>query len=372
MRSDPKLDAGARARRRWASAAFRQWNRDTVAGIAVGLSGLERNHLFLNREGRSFEDVSPLSGLDSKADSRGFAILDYDRDGWSDVAFVNTNAPFLELHRNEIGRQGGTGRAIALRFVGGNRSAAPSQEWSARDGYGALVALRAGALEVVREHRAGEGFAAQNSAALLVGIGARERADLVRVRWPSGRVQERRDVPAGSLVRVFENPSEAPDGSGFAIEPLGPAAPRAREARVADAAPADRLALAAEGRAPLRLYTTTATWCPSCKKSLARIRLLRESFAADELDLYGVPVDPEDTPEKLRSYREQYQPAYRQLTGLSPTEVGAVKGRVAAALGDDVLPASIVTDSGGRVLATLPGVPTVSQLRRLAAAIAGS
>jgi thiol-disulfide isomerase/thioredoxin len=372
VRSDPNLDPEARERRRWAGPALRRWSRDSVAGIAVGLSGNERNHLFLNQRGRRFEDVSPVSGLDSKADSRGFAIFDYDRDGFSDVAFVNTNAPFFELHRNEIGHQGGRGGALALRFAGGNRSAAPSTAFSARDGYGAVVSVRAGGLELVREHRAGEGFAAQNSAALLVGIGGSSRAELVRVRWPSGRVQERRDVPAGSLLRVFEDPAESPDGSGFALEPYvkSPADPPA--ARAARAGDGDRLALAPEGTARLRLYTTTATWCPSCKKSLARLSLLRAAFAADELDLYGVPVDPEDTPEKLRAYREQYRPAYEQLVELTPAEVGAVRERVRAALGDDqVLPASIVTDSGGRVLATLAGVPTVSQLRRLAAA-AGS
>ena len=49
-------------------------------------TGNERNHLFLNRAGARFVDISPLSGMDTPADSRTFVLWDYDRDGWQDVS----------------------------------------------------------------------------------------------------------------------------------------------------------------------------------------------------------------------------------------------------------------------------------------------
>src|SRR4030095_2940604 len=59
--------------------------------FAHSLPGDERNHYCANRGGSSFVNISALSGLDNPADSRGFAVLDYDRDGWQDVALVNAN-----------------------------------------------------------------------------------------------------------------------------------------------------------------------------------------------------------------------------------------------------------------------------------------
>src|SRR4029450_12926777 len=93
---------------------------------------------------RSFVDISGLSGLDNPADSRGFAVLDYDRDGWQDIALVNANQPLFNLYHNKTPAAGRSGAMIAIRFVGGNRTAAPTKEFSNRDGYGARVAVDLG------------------------------------------------------------------------------------------------------------------------------------------------------------------------------------------------------------------------------------
>ena len=42
--------------------------------VVHSLSGGERNHFFSNRKGTAFTDLSALSGLDTPADSRGFAV----------------------------------------------------------------------------------------------------------------------------------------------------------------------------------------------------------------------------------------------------------------------------------------------------------
>src|SRR4030095_1338620 len=103
------------------------------------LNGNERNHYFANRGGRSFADISALSGLDNIADSRGFAVLDYDHDGWQDIALVNANQPLFNLYHNEMPAAGLSAGIIAVRFVGGNRSSAPSRAFAFPGGYGAAL-----------------------------------------------------------------------------------------------------------------------------------------------------------------------------------------------------------------------------------------
>ena len=166
--------------------------------------------MFLNRAGDDFFEASGISGADHPQDARGSAFLDFDRDGWQDVAIVNANAPLFRLLHNEIAassRGGGENGIVALRFVGGNDRAAAS-DWSARDGYGAFVTVEVGDGTLVREHRAGEGFAAQNSATMIVGIGPHDRVRSVQVRWPSGKIQ--RSPSFGSsrpVIRANRRPS---------------------------------------------------------------------------------------------------------------------------------------------------------------------
>jgi hypothetical protein len=329
------------------------------------LSGEERNHLFWNRGGVEFEDLSGLTGLDSPADGRAVSALDFDRDGWVDFAVVSANTPLLQLFRNRIGEtRGAQNEALALRFVGANRSSEPKPGASNRDGYGVRVEVRVGASLLVHEHRAGEGLASQNSATILVGLGARGEADGLRVRWPSGRVQERTErVPAWSLVTVYEDPSESSDGSGFEVEPY----------RVAGAPPIEKdrelLRLPSElaqrpQSSALQLWTTMASWCEVCKGELPQVALLRNVFGNDELALYGVPVDQDDDTGILDAYRRENEPAYELLEPLSSETRSEIGALVREQIWIEALPATLVTDPSGRVLHVQIGLPSVSDVRR--------
>jgi hypothetical protein len=92
-------------------------------------------------------------------------------------------------------------------------------------------------------------------------------------------------------------------------------------------------------------------------------------FAAGDLGMFGVPIDPEDGREKLEAYVESYRPAYEILLDLSPEQIASVSSLVIEKFLDDVLPSTIVTDREGRVLATVAGIPTVSALRGLLAGV---
>jgi len=342
-------------------------------------SAKERNCLFLNRQGQQFTDISLVSGVDNIADGRSFVYWDYDRDGWQDIAVVNANSPLLSFYRNTIGRLSGNGssagRIIALRYVGGNRSAAATTEMACRDGYGARVDVDLGDFKVKREHRCGEGFCAQNSATMIIGIGNHDAARSLTVRWPSGRFHTIEDVPHGTLLTAYENTSESADGSGFDSAPYRGWAQVGHQpiARHDEASAKLNLSLSSDPSSPsdqqtgaaLRMYTTMATWCAACKKHLPQFETLRSAFTNGELDIYGVPIDPEDTPTKLKTYESRFQPAYKLLVHLTPAE----REKVHTLLNEDhrtaALPSTIVTDAQGHVLQSRPDVPTVSDVRKL-------
>ena len=188
--------------------------------VVHSLSGQERNHFFLNRDGKQYEDLSSLSGADSPADSRSFALLDFDHDGWQDLAVVNANTPLFNFYRNQMGdaTAEGSGKFIALRFVGGSRIARKNSAetpLACRDGFGALVTARIGDEILKREHRCGEGFGTQNSNTMLIGVGRHDHVDELTVRWPSGKSASLSDVPAGTLLTTYEDAAHSPSKSPF-------------------------------------------------------------------------------------------------------------------------------------------------------------
>ncbi len=333
---------------------------------ADSFSGNERNHLFLNNQGKAFADISALSGLDCPEDTRSSVLFDYDRDGWLDVALVNCNAPALGLFRNNLASESNN-HVIAVRLVGG---ATPtlSNGYAPRDGYGGKVFLRAGGKTYLRESRAGEGFAAQNSRTLLIGIGTSEYAEELQVRWPSGKTQSLGNVSAGTLVTCYENAEESADGSGFASEPyLRDAAQELISTGVASAEQRPVLELAGTEAvdAPLRMVTTMATWCATCRGELPQLARLRDGFSSSELAMYAAPIDVNDDASKLAQYCEQNDPAYQLLADLPISQRELVQEVVKQELGTEALPATLVLNAQGEVVASFPGVPTVSALRRL-------
>ena len=174
--------------------------------VSNSFSGNERDHLYLNRGGKSFMDVSMLSGLDLVTDGRSFAYLDYDHDGWLDVALASANAPQLQLLRNEMASlTTETRNHVTLKFIGGNKSSLPSSTLSNRDGYGVKVtAMLDSGITIYREHLCGAGMAAQNPNKMHLGIGKSASIRELKIVWPSGKTQTINDIPAGSLHEIHE------------------------------------------------------------------------------------------------------------------------------------------------------------------------
>ncbi|MEM9235802.1 MAG: CRTAC1 family protein, partial [Verrucomicrobiota bacterium] len=227
MRSDDKLSEEVRKSEDWtsdpvsgrANTEVVRFSAPDEERVRMSLSGKERNYLFLNDAAGSFLDVSGVSGTDSEKDGRSFAILDMDRDGWQDMVLANANTPVLQMFRNQLGDSSGNGgNIIAVRFVGGNRTASPSESMSNRDGVGVKVKVDLGGGSLLRESFAGEGLAAQNSGTMMIGIGEREGVELLEIIWPSGKVQRIAEAKAGELITVHEDVAEADGETGVVRE----------------------------------------------------------------------------------------------------------------------------------------------------------
>lgn len=333
--------------------------------LVHSLHGHERNRYFANRGGKAFADVSGLSGLDNPADSRGFVAIDYDRDGWQDVALVNANQPLFNLYRNEMPAAGVTGGLIAVRFVGGNRSSAPSREFACRDGYGARVTVDLGDQRIGREHRCGEGWSVQNSATMLIGIGARTNAVAVSVRWPSGRTSATTAVPEGTLLTVHENPADSPTGEAFTRQPYRVGSSSGQWRTPTGPVFPVRLLDPTSKPARLRVYTTFATASPASTADLPVWRRLNEALSAEGVDLVAVPIDRADDNSRLAAYARQWKPPVRLVNVPIEKRPEAVEAFAKVFGREFPLPSSVVTDEAGHLMATQAGLPSVSALRAL-------
>ena len=373
VRTDKQLGEGFSESAKWDADASELYNfieavevNGETQRIVSSQSGHERNHLFMNQADHELKDVSLVSGLDSIADGRANAIWDFDRDGFQDIVLVNANNPLLQLFHNQMKLAAPTSsNFIAVQLTGGNQTGQPTDEWSNRDGIGAVVRVQVGDTTLVREARAGEGFASQNSKVMLVGIGDQAEVE-VSVDWPSGKRVEYGTVPAGQLAHCYEDKSATFNLSGIELAPYTAEEPFVETDRLVDYGnfqlPDHNSASFDNAR--LILYVSMATWCPNCKKNQPLVAMLREKFG-DQIDLVGVPVDPEDTAVKLADYRQKYRPAYELLDPVTDAERSKLETLVTSISRQGALPSTLITDRQGRVLDAVGGIPSSSTVARL-------
>ncbi len=169
------------------------------------LSGGERNRLFMREDG-NYKDLSLVSGIDFREDGRGFALLDYDRDGWLDLGITSPNYPRFRIAKNKMGVQASRENSfVEVTLVGGQESSSPSLEWSSREPFGARLLVTCGDEKRMFQLNCGEGVSTQNSKRIHIGMGTRKKIDQVEVIWPSGKRTQHNDILSGSRVELTES-----------------------------------------------------------------------------------------------------------------------------------------------------------------------
>ena len=163
-----------------------------IAAKGKSLSGYERNRVFLNHGGREFFEISGItSGADSEGDGRCVVVADFNGDGREDFIVRQAGGGTFLLFENRFPQAGWL--EVSLRGTNGNRL-----------GLGARVVAQVGALKLTRDVYPHNTFNSQGPAHVHFGLGQAARVDKLTVTWPSGLVQEWKDVVANRRLRLTE------------------------------------------------------------------------------------------------------------------------------------------------------------------------
>ena len=163
--------------------------------VAVGETkdGKGEVRLFRNLGPDGFKDVTAETGLDKiqLKEPRAIIVGDYDNDGAVDLLITQNHGPAVLL-RNEGGNKNNSLR-LALKGLNDNKSA-----------IGTKVEVFSAGLRQKIEVYGSSGYLGQNSPYLTIGLGQAKEADVVRMLWPTGVLQDEIGVAANKRQDFLE------------------------------------------------------------------------------------------------------------------------------------------------------------------------
>ena len=154
--------------------------------------------LFHNLRGKRFVEVPrnvPGPFFLGAYLGRGLAMLDWNRDGRTDVGISHLHAPFALLTNTTPPAS----RPLVIRLIGRSGCREPT---------GAVLRMQAGATQQVRLQTAGDGFLVTNERRHHFSVPRGQSTAEVEVHWPGGVVQRWPALPAGGEVLLIEGRSE--------------------------------------------------------------------------------------------------------------------------------------------------------------------
>ena len=181
--------------RAYGVAAFDYDNDGWVDLVAVGETkeGKGEVRLFRNLGPDGFKDVTTDVGLDKVQlkDPRAIITGDYDGDGATDLLITQNHGPAVLL-RNEGGNQNHWLR-LSLKGLADNKSA-----------IGTKVEVFSGGNRQKFEIYGSNGYLGQSSTDIVVGLGDSKEADIVRMLWPTGVLQDEIQVAGDKQQNITE------------------------------------------------------------------------------------------------------------------------------------------------------------------------
>ncbi|HXJ18099.1 MAG TPA: FG-GAP-like repeat-containing protein, partial [Candidatus Polarisedimenticolia bacterium] len=185
--------------RGWGIAALDYDNDGREDLVAVGENFSDEGRIILLRnEGTAgFRDVTNETGLDKIAlrNPRSVVAFDYDGNGSTDLLITQNHLPPVLLEN--VG--GNKNDWLQLAFRGGTDN---------KLGIGNRIEIFSGAQKQVFEISGASGYLGQGPPEILAGLGTAGEADVVRVLWPSGVVQEGMEIQGGKRTTIIEGENE--------------------------------------------------------------------------------------------------------------------------------------------------------------------
>ncbi len=161
----------------------------------IGESYQQKTLLYRNLGNGRFEEVTDQAGpaFQQARPGRGLAFGDVDGSGRPSIVIANMNQT-PSLLQNQSPRR----HYIRIRLAGttSNRSA-----------IGARATVEAGGHKQMDEVLSGGSYLSQNEQTLYFGLGSAATVERIEIRWPSGKTQEWKQVPADRTITLTEGSS---------------------------------------------------------------------------------------------------------------------------------------------------------------------
>ena len=163
-----------------------------LAAVVETVKGPEIR-VFRNKGAQGFEDVSVSLGLDELKlhDARALIAADLDNDLAADLVVTQLGGDPIVLH-NQGGNKNHALR-IQLKGLADNKT-----------GLGTKVEVFSNGLWQKFEVAGGSGYLSQGPPEILAGLGKNANADIVRMLWPTGVLQDETDVAVNKPVSFME------------------------------------------------------------------------------------------------------------------------------------------------------------------------
>ena len=153
------------------------------------------NYFFKNNGDLTFKDSSKEWGSKSPSISSGAVYADLDNDGDLDLIINNTNEKASLLRNNSNGKN--KNHFLKLRLLG--------QEAN-RNGVGATIRISSGRQLQYYQHYLSRGYASGMNGLIHFGLGSSHLVDSLDIRWPDGKHQLLKNLPADTtLILNYKN-----------------------------------------------------------------------------------------------------------------------------------------------------------------------
>jgi thiol-disulfide isomerase/thioredoxin len=323
---------------------FKDVVSEQVRDFRGSLSGYERDRLFYNPNGafEGFVQTAYVFGLDDDQDGRAAAAVDIDGDG--DLDLVTLTAQDLRLFENTSAPR----HFARVRLI---------PTGSLPHALGATVALGAGGITQRDFVKITDGFRSQVPFDLHFGLGQTTTIESIEVRWPSGKVEVWKNLPADQLLLVREG------ASAVEARPLERWPDSTRPRVIGAPLPTFEAERLDGGVAPVAggrpaVINFWAPWCAPCNVELPQLVRLAGRYG-NEVDFAGVSVELKD----LESFRTAIQiVAFPYAQFLADD---TVMERFFGSSEGAALPSTFVFGADGRLRRVFHGAITEADVDRL-------
>ena len=161
---------------------------EDIGEVEEGVTFRQRAQLYVNIGDGRFSESEPTGVLSEFMLARGVAWADYDRDGDPDLLVTENGGP-VHLWRNDTP----TGNSLTVELVGSR---------SNRDAIGSRIRVKVNGQWQERYVRTGTSYLSQSQRWPLFGLGTIDSVDSLEIRWPSGALTLRMDIPSGTIMFV--------------------------------------------------------------------------------------------------------------------------------------------------------------------------